>query len=441
MKKITIVIILISSINLYPSKITEIEEEKKDFLKEISKDKIMSVFSFTQTEKQDILNKITDKLVFTIDNNPLIILPVLDSSKDLGINYGIMPIMAFRNKKRGEEVSSVIAPSINKNKYLGYTYAYRHYIFPTEKSLFVLRAILSDNIQKEFFAHYYNPEIFATKARINLEYRHFENPKSSFYGYGPNSHKYNRANYTFYLNGGEMSITLLIREYFYFDWTPSYYKNKISKGVVDNIFPTKYPYEYQEYKNYKNFFTNKFSFLFDTTDHPFLPRVGRYITFSMLFSSKKYGSDYDYSTYTLELKNYYNYKFSNKSITAVRFMIQWQTGEKIPFYAMPTVGESTGLRMAGDGRFVDRAKMLFNIEQRFTVVKAPVMKFITELEITPFLDVASVANSLSKISTSNFKYGPGIALRIVLRPQIVGTADFAFGSEGLNTIVKVNYPF
>ncbi len=122
-------------------------------------------------------------------------------------------------------------------------------------------------------------------------------------------------------------------------------------------------------------------------------------------------------------------------------MLQWKTGDKIPFYQMPTAGESTGLRMAGDGRFVDNAKFLLNIEQRLTVIKAPVMRFLTELEVTPFIDIATVGPKVSKISTGNLKYGPGCAFRIVLRPQIVGTADLAFGSEGFNTIVKVNYPF
>ncbi|MEF3280135.1 MAG: outer membrane protein assembly factor [Elusimicrobiota bacterium] len=418
------------------------EKDKKIFLKEKNKNEIIDIVESTRSEKSDILNRIANNLVFDIKGNPLIILPIADSSKDLGINYGIMPVFAMRDKKKDGEISSVIAPSLNHNEYLGYTSTYRHYLFPTEKSLFVLRASISQKAQKEFFIHYYDPEFLRTKTRLNIEYRIWQNPKSSFYGYGPNSLKDERANYTFYLTGGELSLTLPILNYIYFDYTPSYYKNKIDNGIVgNNEFENRYPDEYLKYSKEKNFFTNKFSLLFDNTDHPFIPKIGSYIIFSMTFSKKSFGSDYNYSLYTIELKDYYNYKLLDRSITAIRTQIQWQTGEDIPFYAMPQAGESTGLRMAGDGRFVDRAKFLFNIEQRFTVIKAPVMKFLTEFEVTPFLDIATVGKKLSKLSTANFKYGPGVALRIVLRPQIVGTADFAFGSEGFNTIIKINYPF
>jgi hypothetical protein len=446
MKKVFVIIFFIS-LNLYSyetkKEIKTLKEvDKKEFLKEKDKEEIVNILTSTQLPQQGILNRIADKLVLDIKGNPLLILPILDSSKDLGVNFGFMPVVAIRNKEKSGDVSSVIAPSISHNKYLGYTYAYRHYLFPTEKSLFVLRASLSDEAQKELFVHYYNPEIFNKKTRLNLEFRNWYNPKSSFYGYGINSSKDDRGSYIFVLKGGELSLTLPLLKDIYFDWTPSYYKNMIKDGVVSkDRFSLKYPLEYLLYHKEKKFFVNKISLLFDNTDHPFIPKIGSYIIFSMGFSRKNLGSDYDYSLYTLEIKDYYNYKLLDRSITAVRFMLQWQTGEDIPFYQMPTAGESTGLRMAGDGRFVDRAKMLFNIEQRFTVVKAPVMRFLTELEITPFLDIATVAPKVSKISTGNLKYGPGIAFRIVLRPQIVGTADFAFGSEGFNSIVKINYPF
>ncbi len=432
----------LTSLEFAPVNIEKIiTKEKEIILKEQTptRDEINNIITSTITS-QGILNKLAQHLIFDISGNPLLFLPIVDLSKDLGVNYGIMPVLAIREKKT-DSINSVIAPSINHNKYLGYTYTYRHYIFPTEKSLFVARLSFSNNAQQEVFFRYYDPQLIKTKTRLNIEYRNWHNPKSSFYGYGIDSSKSDRANYTFYLNGGEISISLPLTDCLFVDWTPSYYIHKIRNGIVDEgeKFSEKYPYEYNLYNKQKNFFTNKFSFFIDTTDHPFIPKIGSYIILSFTQSNKRLLSDYTYSLYTIELKDYYNYK--NKSTTAIRFLLEWQTGEKIPFYRMPQVGESTGLRMAGDGRFVDRARMLFNIEQRMVVVKASVMRFLTELEFTPFIDIGTVAPSVKKLSLSKLKIGPGFATRIVLRPQIVGTADFAFGSEGLNTIVKINYPF
>lgn len=419
---------------------TIIRNEKKTIFSEPNKkDEMVSVISKSQDD-ECTLNKIAKKILFQINGNPTIILPVLDSSKDLGINYGIMPIFAIRDKRKEENISSVVAPSINYNKYLGFTYTYRHYIFPSEKSLAVSRISFSQNSQQEIFLRYWEPEFIKTKVRVNIEFRDWHNPKSSFYGYGLDSKKSKRANYTYYLKGGEISLSLPVLNFFYLDITPSYYLHKIRDGVIDEYkFSQIYPYEYLESSKEKKFFTNRFSFIFDTTDHPILPRIGSYIIISFTRSLKKLISDYTYSIYSLEIKDYYNYK--DKYITAMRFLLEWKTGQKIPFYRMPQLGESSGLRMAGDGRFVDNVKMVLNIEQRLTVIRSSILKFLTELELTPFIDVGSVASSIEKISFKKLKLGPGFATRIVLRPQIVATSDFAFGSEGFNAIIKVNYPF
>ena len=84
---------------------------------------------------------------------------------------------------------------------------------------------------------------------------------------------------------------------------------------------------------------------------------------------------------------------------------------------------------------------MFNIEERITLSKVPVLKFVSELEISPFLDIGTVFDKPSLFTFSNMKYGPGIAFRLVMRPQVVGTIDIAFGSEGTNVIIQVGYPF
>ena len=128
-------------------------------------------------------------------------------------------------------------------------------------------------------------------------------------------------------------------------------------------------------------------------------------------------------------------------MTAIHYLLQFQRGETPPFYAMPQLGESTGLRMAGDGRFTGRGKFVFNIEERITLSKSPFYKFISEMEIAPFLDVGTVFDKYSEFTAKDLKYGPGVSARLVIRPQLVATVDLAYGSEGTNAIIKIGYPF
>jgi Omp85 superfamily domain len=426
----------------YSREIKFLQKSPKETIKpkeEIKK----AIITSTETLKESLFGKIISHMVIPLDAGPIIPLPIVDSSKDLGLNYGIMPIWAIRDKKKGI-ISSVIAPSFNYNNFLGTTLIYRHYLFPDETKLFVFRAQYSQNVQKEIYLNYYTPEFLGTRGRLNWEFRHWINGKASFYGYGPHSLKNNKANYALHMTGEEFTATVPLYKNLYFDFMHMWYSKKVSNGPVETLLriqdiSTNIPYS--DLSKRKGFHTNKFSILYDDTDHPFLPKIGTNAKISVLYSTEFLGSDYDYRTYSAEVKHYYNHKDEGKFVTAIRYFYEFQRGDELPFYAQSTLGESTGLRMAGDGRFVGRGKFMLNIEERITLSKVPVLKFVSELEIAPFLDMGTVFDKPSLFTFSNMKYGPGIALRLVMRPQVVGTMDIAFGSEGTNVIISVGYPF
>ena len=85
--------------------------------------------------------------------------------------------------------------------------------------------------------------------------------------------------------------------------------------------------------------------------------------------------------------------------------------------------------------------MVATIEQRFRISQASFLKFVSEMEVSPFLDMGTVSPSVDQIQISKTHLSYGAAFRLVLRPQIVGAIDVAFGAEGPNTIIHVGYPF
>lgn len=389
----------------------------------------------------NFLNRILSALSFNIAGSDVIAIPIFQNNKDLGSSYGIMPIAAINSGKEENPIRFVIAPSYDRNEKLGDTLSYRHYYFPDEKSIMMGRISSSSRAQKELVFWYYSPSFLLDKGKFSFYAYDYKDPKFSFYGYGPKSSKKDRENYTFMNSGFDSSITAPISGKLNADYTLSFYSKKISNGIFGPppYFSQRYPSDYAQSSVKSNFFINKLSLLLDTTDHPFLPKLGNYLVFSFAFSAKPY-SDYSYSSYSIESKKYYNYG-SGKYVTAVRYFLSWQTGNRLPFYENQRLGESSGLRMAGEGRFTDRAKFLATVEQRITLSKSPLMKFLSELEFTPFLDIGTVAPSVHELRLSNLKYGPGAAFRLILRPHVVATADLAFGSEGSNLLIKVGYPF
>ncbi|MFA6434250.1 MAG: BamA/TamA family outer membrane protein [Elusimicrobiales bacterium] len=393
--------------------------------------------------KENILARTLGAITINTAKGPIIPFPVVDSNKDMGVSFGIMPIMAIRGGPNDKTIKAVLAPSATYNEYLRTTLTYRQYIFPDEQRFFLLRASYSQKVEREFIIYYYTPQAWGSEIRVGAEAKNWVTGKPSFYGLGIDSSRKDRANYALNMTGEEFTVDLpLVNHHFFFNFNHALYLKRISdgpqeSGQVSGLFPALFNQASKE----NTFLTHRFALVYDDTDHPFLPKLGTYIAASVNYSDKSLASDFNYRTYVVQLKHYYNYKEEGKYVTAIHYLYQFTKGDALPFYALPQLGESTGLRMAGDGRFVDRGKFVFTVEERITLSRSPFMKFISESEIAPFLDIGTVFPKPSEFSARNLKYSPGISARIVIRPQVVGTLDFAFGSEGTNAIIKVGYPF
>ncbi|MDO8805803.1 MAG: BamA/TamA family outer membrane protein [Elusimicrobiota bacterium] len=425
-----------------PAKPTPKAKEEITKIEPKTREDILKVLELpAASSKEGLLARLLNTITINTASGPIIPLPVADSSKDLGPSFGFMPIIGIRGKNTSE-LKAVIAPSITYNANLRTTLTYRHYIFPDEKRYFILRASKSERVERELMVYYYTPQLFSTKMRLSVEAKHWVTGKPSFYGFGINSKRGDKANYALNIAGEEFILDIPVLKHLFINFNHSYFAKQIDDGPMNSGQMQKtFPLLYSEAAGRRFFHTNRFSLVYDDTDHPFLPKIGTYASASALYSNKKLGSDYEYRTYAFQAKNYYNYKEEGRFVTAAHWLLQFQRGETPPFYAMPQLGESTGLRMTGDGRFTDHGKFVFTIEERITLSHTPFMKFISETEIAPFLDVGTVFTKPTAFRARNLKYAPGISARLVIRPQLVATIDFAYGSEGTNAIIRIGYPF
>lgn len=417
--------------------------ENKNLQQEVTKTIDQTVEAAApQKGASTFINKLVEAVVFTPGDNVLLFLPILDSSRDLGINVGIMPVYAIRDKQ-GEGISHIIAPSFNYNNYLKTSVVYRHYYLPGENRLVVGRASYSGVVQREVFLRYFDQKFLDSRIRVNAEFRYWVNGKASYYGQGPDSKEYNQATYALNMLGEELTVGLPLTQRLFIDFTHSYYSQYVSEGPVKTIdqLADKYPGIYSQNNNAKDYMFSKFSLYYDATDHPFIPKIGSYLGVSYGVGIKGLLSTYNYNVYTAQMKQYFNYKNEDRFVTALNAVIQYQTGDTLPFYAQSALGERTGLRNVGDGRFVDRGKFNIALEQRMVVLSLPLLQFITELETTPFVDIGTVFNKMDGIRMDKMKVAYGIALRALIRPQLVCTAEFAFGRDGNNVIINVDYPF
>jgi len=370
---------------------------------------------------------------------PLLFIPLVDTNKDIGLRTGMMPILALRDK-RGDGIAAVVAPSVRYNRFLKTEYTWRTYFFPNETELIVLRGAYSQVVNREIFLRYFSREFLDTKYRLNAEFHLNREGKFSFNGFGPDSRDEDRANFSNYKIGEEVSGGIPLANDWFLELNHSYFQYQLGEGPITTLKKLSTQFPNDAILGWKRFINHGLAIIYDSTDHSSLPTKGGMMTLSAGTSQRAIGSDYTYQNYGTQFKGYYNLR-DGKYVTAAHFQFQQQQGDTIPFYAQNLVGESTGLRLEGDGRYVDRGRMVFSLEERIRVARSPLLKFFSEVEITPFLDVGTVFPNPGKLRLDNFQPGPGVAARVLLRPQVVITLDLAWLGNKNNFILKVDYPF
>lgn len=389
--------------------------------------------------KRNPIDFIIRNLKTTTPVGPLLFIPLIDTNKDIGMRTGIMPILALRDK-RGDGIAAVVAPSVRYNKFLKTEYTWRTYWFPNETELIVLRGSYSQVVNREIFLRYFTREFAGTQYRLNAEFHMLKDGKFSFYGFGPDSSDTDQANFSSYKLGEEVTGGIPFSNHWFMELSHSHFQYQLGDGPITNLqrladrFPT------DAIIGWKRLINHGAAITYDSTDHPSLPTKGGLLTLSAGTSQKALGSDYTYQTYGTQLKGYYNLK-DGKYVTAAHLHFQQQQGDTLPFYAQTVVGESTGLRLEGDGRYVDRGRLVVSFEERIRVARSPLLKFFSEVEVSPFLDLGTVFPHPGKFRFDNLQPGPGIAARVLVRPQVVITLDLAWRGNKNNFLLKVDYPF
>jgi len=127
-------------------------------------------------------------------------------------------------------------------------------------------------------------------------------------------------------------------------------------------------------------------------------------------------------------------------VFVARLMLAMVFSRGVPFYERPMLGGENTLRGFGRNRFIDDNLFLINLEERIRVFEKRVFDNPLEFEVAPFLDVGRVDDDLfTRLKDTQFN--PGVGLRVLSRPNVVGRIDAAYGKDGGNVFVGLDYPF
>jgi outer membrane protein assembly factor BamA len=186
---------------------------------------------------------------------------------------------------------------------------------------------------------------------------------------------------------------------------------------------------------------------YDTRDSPIIPGRGvRYILYDG-FVSRAFGSSVSYTFFGAEARCYWP--------LGADATLAWHAGlrympsaDGAPFWALSSLGgdssvtdEREPLRGFGADRYIDRNMFASGLELRRRVAGFNAFGTRVSLELAPFIDVGKVFASLGASPLSHLHTTPGLGVRGVASPYVVGYVDLGFGYGRPAVFSGINYPF
>lgn len=371
--------------------------------------------------------------------NVFVWLPAISTDPNTGPTYGLMPVLVLADPAT-HHIRHLVAPSYTRNSLFGQTGTLRYYWYPTDASQLYATGSLSEHVNREVKVRYEN-----TSARDGVLYLRGEvyqnvDASSRFFGQGPQTHEGDESGYTGKASVARAAAGVNFSRSWRAAFGARFQRFSTEANIIPNIADLANRFPNADGIGTSDTIAGEFRLLWDTRDSPVTPSRGSSGEFYAEKTNVALGSRADYVRYGLEGKRFFLWK-NPKQLTVLHGLYEWCNGPRIPFYELPRVGGRATLRGYGDGRFVDRGRLVMNVEQRMTFASLALMGIQTNFEIAPFFDLGTVFPAWPEIQRKNLRPVYGAAFRAAVKPNVVGDVEVGIGQEGPAVFVDINYPF
>lgn len=170
----------------------------------------------------------------------------------------------------------------------------------------------------------------------------------------------------------------------------------------------------------------------DTRNNLFYPSEGSFYQFSASLFSSAFFSDYDFTRYNLDFRQYF--PLFSSHVLAFQGYLNIMTGHP-PFQMLSLFGGPNVMRGYYRGRYRDKNMIAFQMEYRIPVW--------WRLGLVGFVGFGDVADKVSHFELLNFKYSVGWGVRYLLLSQerINVRLDFGIGGGSSNLYITINEAF
>jgi outer membrane protein assembly factor BamA len=367
-------------------------------------------------------------------------LPVIASSPNEGITVGALTAFLLHN--RNDEVSTLVAPQVNFNRNFGTTTTLYGAFYPSSHQSWEVNLSQSNKVNNDYEVKFLDRTFLDKKLELNGFVYYFNDGSARFFGFQSSSRKNDESNYDDQEYGFTFSAGYKIGKNFQLVLGERFRQVNIKQGAVTSVPFIRNVFSSQTVPGIDGFSAHaqKLAIVYSTLDSPTTPTYGGFAKISAENSSRIFGSDADYRHYEAEMKGFIPLREA-RYISVFRFVYNQTLGASVPFLEQSILGGETTLRGYGRNRFIDNSYFLLNLEERIRLFRWEVFDVIADWELAPFIDLGSVMESLNRANANSFEFNPGIGVRAVVRPNIIGRVDVGFGKDGPAVFVGLGYPF
>ncbi|GFO69811.1 membrane protein [Geomonas limicola] len=367
-------------------------------------------------------------------------LPVIAASPNEGITYG--GLIAFLLHNARDEVSTLIVPQMNYNQYFGVTTTLYGAFYPNQDQTIRVNLSQATTTNHEYRLRYLNQKFLNERWELNGMLFDFTDGSARFFGFQSTSSQENETNYAYHEVGFSAALGYRFTEQVEAMLGERFKKVGIWHGAIPSVPFITEVFPADEIPGLPGYHVHdqRLSLIYTTLDSPSLPTSGSYLRFSIDISTELLGSSATYHAYDGEAKMYYP-THGGRFITVARLAANQTVGHRVPFLEQSILGGETTLRGYGQNRFIDKSFLLLNLEERIRLFRWEIFNVTADWELAPFIDLGSVMSTLVEAKARSFEFNPGLGLRTVVRPNIVGRIDVGVGREGPAVFVGLGYPF
>jgi hypothetical protein len=375
--------------------------------------------------------------------SPYTMIPVPVLHYSLNESYWVGAALPILESNSKGELQHIYVPFFSYNRYVGATPGLYYYGYPSDTAQYSATVDYSAKSQRDIDLIY--KDVGAGGGRYVLAGRvnWFKNPFRRLFGIGNQTSESDGSDYTSGETLVELTAGINVNENVRLMLTEHFHDISVEPGIVNTLPQARVQFSQLPGMEGATIVGHKLTARYDTRDKQLISTRGTYVNLSFEGNQNFQQSEANWWVRTTLDARHLLPHYDGKLVFVARFFFDTVNGntQNIPFYERPTLGGETTLRGFGQSRFIDDTALLFNFEERIPVTQFKAFDYLVDLEVAPFLDIGRVMSGFSTKDLQDFQVNPGTGLRILARPHVVGRLDVAYGRDGANLFVGLDYPF